>query len=156
MTELTKTIEEVAEHIKLKSGFFDFTFDALVEFTTFDALKALGLLKEDAEPWDTTKDAPRTREGVVEVMRDYMSFAWEKCRDHRGLSASRSVNRFEAWLWILDEPLDVEEVGYANYGAPFLMAICEKYGFDVPEGSDLPRMARGESCEQDCQMGCGG
>lgn len=92
-------------------------------------------------------------------MLDYMPFALGKAQDHRGLSASRSIDHFRAWLWMLsdDETLgfcDVEE-NYTNYGAPILREICENYGFDTPAETWFANMASGGPCSPDCRDGCG-
>jgi hypothetical protein len=82
-----------------------------------------------------------------------MAFAWGKARDHRGISASRSVEKMRTWVWLLDDPEIT--ANYQNYGAPILRAICERYGFPIPDGDDMRRMSEGEPCRDGCDEGCG-
>jgi len=66
-----------------------------------------------------------------------VAFGWGKVRNHRGLSADRTILKMKAWLWLLgDDELEAFAADYANYpqyGAPILKAICEKYDFPIPE-----------------------
>ena len=32
-----------------------------------------------------------------------MTFAWDKANNERNLSAGRSINHFEVWLWLLGD-----------------------------------------------------
>ena len=89
-----------------------------------------------------------------------MPFACEKASGHRGISASRSIEHFRNWLWLLgdDELLEFSggDNNYINCGAPILKAIADKYRFDWPDDDGLNRMARGEPCVDGCVEGCGG
>lgn len=109
-----------------------FRTEALAQFLTFDECKPL--LKPDATPWGASDDTPRTREGVLKVMRDYMGFAWTKANNERGISASRSIDKFGEWLWMLGDESTIaafEAAPYAMYGKPQLRVICDAYGFEV-------------------------
>lgn len=68
---------------------------------------------------------------------DYMVFAWMKAFDERGISASRSVEKLEAWMLILSRP-DVAEVlrdpdNYNPYGRPALRKACEMLNISYPD-----------------------
>ncbi len=77
---------------------------------------------------DGWQPRPRDRNSVIAEMRDYMSFAWDKANNCRGLSAYRSMVHYKVWLWLLkDDSIDTEE--YEYYGKPQLAMICKKYGF---------------------------
>lgn len=128
-----------------------------------DFASAKQFLKDEITPelW-ASQSKPNTRESIIASMRDYMDFALEKARDHRGISAGRSLDHFRAWLWLLEDEetlafLD-DEKNYPQYGAPCLKKICEVYDFkeyaEQFEGS-LGNMARGESCTNGCEEGCG-
>lgn len=103
----------------------------LCEFLTYEELKPY--FKEDAKPEDWPAPPPLTREAVLEKMKDYLSFAWGKANGRRGLSANRSINHYEAWLWLLGG--DDAEFGrtlegmYEYYGKTCLVAICERFGW---------------------------
>jgi len=128
-----------------------FAAEALVEFVPFDDAAAIRNKEVTREEWGEAKSL--TREAVLDVMRDYMTFAWDKAQNHRGISASRSVTKMQAWIWLMDDP-DIT-APYQNYGAPFLRSACERYGFPIPASDDVRRMAQGEPCREGCDEGCG-
>ena len=113
------------------------------------------LANPENEKWE---QGPRDRDSIVIEMREYMDFAWGKATGHRGISASRSIDHYRAWLWLIQGEQLLEGLGYAQYGAPMLKAICEQYGLRMPEGYDkeaAENMARGEPCCRGCEEGCG-
>lgn len=75
-----------------------------------------------------------TIESIVRKMADYMEFAWDKAINERGLSASRSIEHYIAWLWLIGDTDAVEfaqdESNYPMYGKPILRYIAERYGFE--------------------------
>lgn len=91
--------------------------------------------------------------------REYLDFAIEKIRDHRGISASRSVDKLGEFAWLLqrdDVVTAMDEAGYAQYGAPKVKAFAAGMGFDWPTDDELlDRMAEGFECTYGCQEGCG-
>lgn len=104
-----------------------------------------------AEEWEESRaDFPTDVEAEA---REYMSFAWGKCLDHRGLSASRSIEHFRNWFFLAEDAEAlriVEETQYAPYGAPILAAICKHKGWPIPEDDEdnqLRRMLEGGCCE---------
>ena len=78
------------------------------------------------EDW---KIAPRDRESILKEMYDYMPFAWDKANDYRGLSASRSMEHYQAWVWLAGDDLG-DLSNYEYYGKDHLARICEYYGWD--------------------------
>lgn len=80
---------------------------------------------------------PLTEEAVIDAMRKYIDFAFEKAHNQRGLSANRSIWKFTQWLWLIEDEalLDFAENSdnYPMYGLPILRAIAEKYGFKEAE-----------------------
>lgn len=151
-----RTTEEVIARIQetLKTDMFGFKASALLELLTFEQAKPF--LKTDAssDGWKTAT----TREELLACMREYMEFAWGKVEDHRGISAGRSVEKFEAWIWALGDDAtlkEFEDAPYAQYGAPQLAVVCRAYGFTIPDTESLARMITGEPCEPGCQDGCG-
>lgn len=156
----SRTNEEIVVRAHQEKEFDIFaTFFDLVECLPFDEAKQF--LKEDAweeqsKKWEVI---PRDRESVVERMKKYMEFALDKMENHRGLSASRSIMHFRHWLWLAGDDKLLEEVvhedgPYAPYGGPMLRAICEKYGFPMPDGEAAVRMLNGKPCHDDCNEGC--
>lgn len=157
---MTKSDEEIIDRVEKHSVFDIFaTFFDLVECLPFE--KAKKFLKEDT--WEESEKKwvvmPRDRDAVIDRMKEYMIFALIKMEDHRGLSASRSIMHFKHWLWLIgDEDLlrDVihDDGPYRPYGGPMLKAICEKYGFSMPNSDAPVRMLNGKSCREDCDEGC--
>jgi len=100
---------------------------------------------------------PLTRMAVEEKMLDYLSFAFDKAIDHRGISAQRSISKMGAWLWILDE----EELlvfirdhnNFINYGMPILKKIAQKFDRSIPD--EAKNWEDGKPCEPGCDIGCG-
>ena len=79
-----------------------------------------------------------TKKNVIKAMRDYVSFAWEKANDKRGISANRSIDHFKGWLWLLgdEEGIEYLKANYAPYGKPGLAYVCKKYGFKNEDNGD--------------------
>lgn len=152
-----RTFEEIAARCSKPTSLLGFDADALLGFLPFEYAKSLLKPETDGAAWDAQLP-PLTRDAVLAEMRSYMEFAWGKVDDHRGISASRSVEKMEAWLWLLGEDdllREVEAAGYAQYGAPKLKLICERLSFPIPDDEDIRRMSRGERCTADYGCGCG-
>lgn len=127
--------EIVVEICRLNSGsedFFGTRRNDLMEFLDFDHAKQF--LKEEVtrEKWSEIC-RPMTREAVIAMVRDYLSFAWDKANGCRGLSAMRSLDHFAAWFWLLGEEEFAKGFdGYTHYGKPQLVAISEYEGVGFP------------------------
>lgn len=109
------------------------------------------------EEWNS-EPVLSTDELVRNEMAGYMGFAWGKVEDHRGISASRSVDKIGEYLWVLGEDVALkamEEAQYENYGAPKLRAVCELLHLPMPETERVRRMSEGQRCRDDCMEGCG-
>lgn len=148
-----RTTTEIVERINAirDTDMFGFRVGVLVAYLPFE--DARPFLREDAKASDWPEPLARDRVSIIEEMRHYMGFAWTKALGHRGISASRSTEKFGEWVWMLgDDPIEAD---YQNYGAPILFAICERYGFRAPETEDARRMGEGEPCEPGCVEGCG-
>ena len=156
-----RTTDEIVERLQSQAArdFFGFQADALFEFVSFDDAKRSGRLKYDATDDGTWTSKSITREALIECIRDYMTFAWEKALGHRGISAGRSIQKFAEWLWVLgdDEAYAFvdDDANYAQYGVPALAYICERFGFPIPDGARVSRMRRGDACTDGCEEGCG-
>ena len=133
----------------------------LIEALSFDAAKPF--LKDDyqieseREGWENQRIS--TKDSLVAAMNNYFEFAVEKAEHHRGLSASRSISHFKAWLWLLmDDDLVAfaeNDENHTNYGVPILNAISKKYGFKESEEEWFSNMAQGKPCYDGCSEGCG-
>lgn len=76
-----------------------------------------------------------TRESIIAGMQEYIDFAIGKAKGERGLSANRSIWKFQQWLWALEDPLTDEIGEYDDYGLSHLYKIAEKYGLKIKEES---------------------
>jgi len=152
-----RTIAEIVDKLRsLNDDFLDFKRMELVCFLPLDHLREF--LKPDADMSDWEPDA--LEESVVKQrIGDYMSFAWDKVRNHRGISAIRSIDKTWSWLWLLEDTelcaFAEDDSNYAQYGAPILAAICRQYGLAIPPGEEIERMIRGLPCRPGCEEGCG-
>lgn len=149
--------EIVAKYEESRGKFLNFEGEVLLPYMDYE--HARPYLKPDVteEEWGKLQ-TPLTKEQVHTEMKDYMSFAWGKVEDHRGISAGRSVDKLSAYVWLLgdDTTLNrIEEAGYAQYGAPKLAVICEVYDLPIPEDEGVQRMIQGERCGSDDECGCG-
>ncbi|MEU5939383.1 hypothetical protein ABZ807_09350 [Micromonospora sp. NPDC047548] len=95
--------------------------------------------------------------------REYLTFAIGKIAGHRGISASRSVDKLSEYAWLLGRDDVVEamtKAEYPQYGAPAVKAFAEGMGWPWPgdvvgwRAKALARMAEGLPCEPDCADGC--
>lgn len=108
----------------------------LMSFLPFDLAKPY--LKDDAtaEKW-AEHQVQNDKAAILATMVDYMPFAWGKASDRRGLSAMRSLNHMQAWLWMLGHDKAVTFLDdYTQYGKPQLRAICEAFGWDWRQWDD--------------------
>jgi hypothetical protein len=103
-------------------------YESATEFLT-DEARADKSVKEDWKPNLTS------RESVLERMKDYLPFAFEKARNQRGLSAMRSLKHFTAWTWLAgDRGLSEAIATYPgdDYGLAMLGQIATHYGWAAP------------------------
>lgn len=152
-----RTFEEIVAKCRDTESSFGFHLEVLVPYLPFEYAKEFLQDTVVEEEWNS-KIIPLTEENLKGDMGDYMEFAWGKVIDHRGLSASRSIEKMVEWCWLLGDDESVafaeEDKNYAMYGAPILNFICKKHGFPIPdEGEQLERMINGEPCHEDC-YGC--
>jgi hypothetical protein len=150
--------EEIAAKYKETEGeFLNFAGDVLLPCLDFEHARPFLKPEVTEAEWDKERVRP-TKESVLGELRNYMDFAWGKVEDHRGISASRSVDKLSAYVWLLGDDAtlsEVEEAGFAQYGAPKLAVICRAYDLPIPEDEGIQRMIRGESCGSYEDCGCG-
>lgn len=150
-----RTLEEVTKRFTESKSMFGFDREVLMDYLTYEQLKPH--LKAEVKPEEVVAQ-PITREGVMKALAEYLVFAWGKAGDHRGISASRSVEKLETWVWLLgDDKLlaDFKAAGYSNYGCPKLKLLSERLELPMPADAALANMAAGEPCRPDCESGCG-
>jgi len=122
-----RTNEEiVAEIERAKAGdMFGFYSGDLIYALPFELAKPHLKPEAKAEEWVQQTDPAKE-------IREYMPFAWGKANDCRGLSAGRSVEHMQAWLWLdgKDELSRRLDDVYEFYGKPCLVLVCKEYGID--------------------------
>ena len=128
-----RTQDEIVNRIEAckDSDFFGFERAEYLPFLDFEHVKPY---LKDGVTTDQWKPEENNRENILSKMLDYMPFAWDKAIGCRGISASRSISHYEAWVWLLgDEKFNVE---YEHYGKDILRAICERYGWNPNQWDD--------------------
>jgi hypothetical protein len=171
-----RTQEELADYLKTHETFLGFNREVLLPYMSWETAKDFfkeegrQSVKEHFEKFGYPKE--QDPEDILAEMKDYYGFAVGKALDHRGISANRSIEKMEAWVWLLnDGNLDkIHWSWYENYGAPILKEIGDIYGFkylaDVDSDDEwgeyvqrdnerFLRMANGKPCRDDCEEGCG-
>lgn len=132
-----RTTEELKEKIlELQSGFDLFCIrNDIIEFLPFEDAKPF-IRKELSKIEALAILKKYTKENVIKEIIHYLPFAYDKAEGARGISANRSIEHFQAWLWLIkdDELLAFVSDGAANYpmyGFPMLQAIARKYAPDL-------------------------
>lgn len=137
---IAKTQSEILQEIKAdRGGLFDFTADVLIQFLDWESGKEFYKDEFVKEVNEGTKEKVNslTLENGVKEFLDYLEFAWGKAEDQRGLSASRSIQKLSAYLWVfgkedLKKTLNDDSL-YNPYGAPALIKVSEALSINVPE-----------------------
>jgi hypothetical protein len=143
-----RTLEEVRarfnDEARLKNDIFGF------------ASEVLGVHIPEALKEGSTPD-PLTEEFVKQAAVEYLSFAFEKALNHRGISAGRSVQKMReyAWLLCMDEAVAFadDDRNYPNYGVPVLKHMAKALGVEVPP--EIAAWEDGAMCNPHCEEGCG-
>lgn len=93
-----------------------------------------------ADGWGQEKFEQAQRSGggtPKERIRDYLSFAWDKANNCRGLSAGRSLEHIMTWLWLAGyENADAEFSDYSHYGKKQLVIASLLVDFDFERHDD--------------------
>lgn len=156
---MPRSLEEIVVRCRENRGVFGWGREAIVGFLPFKHAKEF--LNPDAteEEWGKFSDR-LSHESVVAEISKYMTFAWEKVEDHRGLSANRSIDKIGEWVWLLGSKYEslfkaFEDADYAQYGAPKLKVVCDALGLPMPDSQSVRNMAEGHPCHTGCEEGCG-
>ena len=154
MNGLKRTQDEIVQRIREveDDDFFGFRTDVLIQALDFE--HARPLLKSEITP---DKWADYVPGDFQQAAKDYYAFAVGKIRDHRGLSAQRSIDKLGEYAWLLgrdDVVTAMEAADYPQYGAPQVKAFGEGFGLTWPDSPEMVLMAAGEPCTPDCG-GCG-
>jgi hypothetical protein len=134
-----RTQKEIIKKISsLKNDVFGFQASDLIGYLDFENAKQF--LKEEAKS-DGWKQSPSDRQSILNRILDYMPFAWEKANDCRGISAYRSLQHLEIWIWMLGDEESFQDFNkYEHYGKEHLNSICQKYGWDYSQWDNGERV----------------
>lgn len=151
-----RTQQEILERVRTVRTAFGFAQQVLIPHLDFEHAKEFLVPEVTAQEWDESR---RADADVASAATDYLEFAFGKCSDHRGLSASRSVEKMTEYAWLQgrdDVVKAMDEAEYAQYGVPKLVAYAKGFDLHIPDDDPgLLRMAQGVPCEEGCDMGCG-
>lgn len=136
-----KEILDRIEFVKESDWMGTETSDLLIRLS-FDVAKPFLVEGAEESEW---KMISRDRDYVLDEMFEYMSFAWDKANNGRGLSASRSMRHFSAWTWLIGDDDKLPNLNnYEFYGKDNLKdnlcAICKLYGWDSNQWDDGERV----------------
>lgn len=138
LSELTlPTQDEIVEQVKKRKPGDPFNFEVgeLVNYLDYDHAKAFLLPTATKEEWDKVHFT-HTKEHVLENMKHYYGFAWDKANNCRGLSANRSLMHYFGWIFLLGDYEFLAEITdhaincYSFYGKPVLERIGDRYGWE--------------------------
>lgn len=147
-------LKRFTAHRNTVEDLFGFRQEALLEAMTLETAERTGVLKED---FDRSK---WTEPNVESTAREYLLFAIGKAVNHRGLSAGRSIEKLEEWLWVLGDEATLNafvDAAYPQYGAPKLEVLVQAWSVEheYAHDSHWHRMAVGYPCHSMCDRGCG-
>lgn len=137
---MIRTQEQIVERLRSNDERdpLGFSFSDLVVWLDYEHAKEFVRPEVTAAEWAEQHGSPKP---VRDQMIDYMPFAWEKANNCRGISAGRSLNHYQAWLWLLGEDGLADSLsGYQYYGKNELTRICEFLGLDAKQWDDGARV----------------
>ena len=127
-----RTQEEILKRIENIKGqdFFGLQTEKLSDFLEWENAKQF-YKDEFVKKVDSGEEKKPKIPDVKQTIIDYIPFAFEKAICEFGLSACRSMDYFQSWIW-LDDPEFFDEIeilmtNYTDYGLPALNKIKEKY-----------------------------
>lgn len=157
-----RTPDEIVARIHAirDEDFFGFRMAVLAEALTFNEAQEGGVIASDVteEKWG---EASLAADKLIPGAQEYLKFAIGKIRNHRGISASRSVDKLSEMAWLAGRDDVVTAMGaaeYPQYGAPKVKAFADGMGFTEIWAADsdaaLERMTAGLPCVEGCLDGC--
>ncbi|MEU6022602.1 hypothetical protein [Micromonospora sp. NPDC047134] len=162
-----RTPDEIVARLRAvraaSTDMFGFREEVLLEALDFAHAREFLPPEVTASQWDQRRW--RRHSDTDTYARWYLTFAIDKILDHRGNSASRSVEKLAELAWLLgrdDLASAVDEADYPMYGAPKVKTFADGLGWPFIDGLDDPdvrqmltRMAAGLECDPGgCTRGC--
>lgn len=136
--------------------YFGFRRDLLIACLDYDHAKPY--LKESTTPEQWAEAHVTGDRSIEDDAHGYLEFAIGKILDHRGISATRSVDKLAEYAWLLGRDDIVSAMNnepYEQYGAPKVKVFAEGMGWSWPDDPVLARMSAGLPCTDGCDSGCG-
>ena len=136
---LTRTQEEILDKINNSDRFFKFDREVFIDYLSYENAKSFYSDEYNLKIANKELEQPLAITDIKETIQDfldYMVFAWGKAIDERGISASRSISKLAAWLWLLgredlEDSINRDDL-YEPYGMPALIEVCNMLNINVP------------------------
>lgn len=121
---LVRTQDEIVKRVANLAGkdAFGWSRELLITFLDFEHARPFLVESATEDQWGSPSSDPRHE------LIEYLEFAWEKAHDARGISAGRSVDKIEQWLWLAGEDEVLARfmaASYSPYGIPRLRVVTE-------------------------------
>ncbi|KKM56234.1 hypothetical protein LCGC14_1551890 [marine sediment metagenome] len=107
-----------------------------IGFATSDLIFRLGykagkqFLKSDVteKEYNTKLKWSKNKNDIIKEMKEYLSFAFQKATDERGISANRSLLHYQNWFWLIGDQDFADSIfkDFSNYGLEKLKEIEKK------------------------------
>ena len=114
--QILSRIQEKAEEA------LNFENEVLIPHLDFEHVQEFLKAGVTAEEWNREECIPPLKEAKM-----YMeNFGWPKAIGHRGISASRTVQKMAAWAFLMDDAKAmsiIETSAYPMYGVPVLLKL---------------------------------
>lgn len=133
---MTRTVKEILDRIKAveKNDWLGTIRGDLVSYLPYSDAKPFLKPEVTEAGWKVRTMTP------LENANNYLTFAWGKANDCRSLSAGRSIEHFQAWMWLAgrDDIVEILSDGdrYCYYGKPLLVMVSALVGFDWAAADD--------------------
>lgn len=153
---MARTQTEIIDRIETITGDDMWGFRREVLVDSLDYVHAKHHLNKDVTETDWNNRSVAAH-GVDTIAVQYLEFAIDKIDNHRGLSASRSVDKLTEYAWLLGRDDIVEAMhaaDYAQYGAPKIIAFAKGMDWHYINTPELDNMAHGRPCIPGCNRGC--
>jgi len=146
--ETLRTQDEIVQRFeeRKKGDFLGFEVGEYLDYLDYEHAKPYLKKSVTSKEWEeeTERPLPLNKKAILKRMLDYMGLAWEKANGCRGISASRSISHYQAWIWLAgDQELlqkVQDETNYEHYGKEILVMICDFYGWNSKQWDDQIRV----------------
>lgn len=128
-----RTQDEIVKRIRerIDNDMLGFEWHEYLMYLDYEHAKEFLKPEADKARWDDSRIVPDDNE-LKQRAIDYMQFAWDKANGCRGISSSRSISHYIAWIWLMGEDgFDDLFDDYEFYGKPQLERIGSFLGVDT-------------------------